>query len=419
MARHPAGLAGLLTTEMLERLSFFGMQTLLALYLAAQLATPAAMAAVWGLPALAASLHLDGPVLAASLLGVNAALLQAAPLVGAVVTDRRLGRDNALRVGAGSLLLGHFLLAAPAMLLPGLAALVIGSGLFKSALAARVDSLYSADDPGRDDGFRLLDIAINIGGLLAPLLIGTVGERLGWHWGFALAGLVMLVAAAAGQRAFGLLPAERPIAPPPPQLWQGLARPLLLAIPAALAVTANFQLLNAYLPWASRHADLKLGATQMPVTWLIAGDALIGLAALAGTNWFWQRWRVRRALPAVEGQMAAGALITSLAALWLATAAALFGDHVPLAGLLLFHLLNDIGAAQILPLLAAEAARRAPAGFTATAITGANAVLLLGAVSAATLASLLPRIGGPLFWAAHAGVALAAALLFWLMRRSR
>jgi POT family proton-dependent oligopeptide transporter len=416
MTAHPQGLRALLATETLERLSFYGMQTLLALYLAQQLATPQGRAAVWGLPALAAVSHLDGPVLNAALLGLNAALLQVAPLPGSVLTDRLLGRDRALRLGGGLLLAGHLLLAAPLTLLPGLLAIILGSALFKSAMVARIDSLYPPSDPARDDGFRLLYIAVNVGGLLAPLVIGTVGERLGWHWGFGLAGLLMLAAVITCGRALSRLPVEARIPPLPPQLWRGLARPLLLAVPAALAVTANFQLLNAYLPWAARHADLALGDFRMPVTWLIACDALIGLGALACINWFWRRWRATRAMPPAEVQMAAGATIVALGSLWLAAMAGQFGDRVPLACLLLFHLLNAVGAALILPLLAAEAARRAPPGFTATAITGANAVLLLAALAAGALASLMPVLGGPSFWAAHAGIALVAMGVLLLMR---
>jgi POT family proton-dependent oligopeptide transporter len=414
----PRGLLPLLGTEALERLAYFGMQALLALYLADTLSTASGLQGIWLLPAVASTTGLAGASLAGLLLGVNAALLQGGPLAGALLSDRHLGRDRALWLGGIALAAGHLLLAVPALLLPALAALIIGTSLFKGAIIARIDDLYPVGDPYREEGFRLMFIAISAGGLLAPVVIGTAGERLGWHWGFGLAGVSMLGSLLLYRRARRALPPERPVPAMPAGAWAALAHPLLLAVPTALTIVTNFQLFNAYLPWAQAHADLAIAGQAVPASWLIMVEAVAGIIALAISNWFWRRWQQARPLPAAPMQMAAGSVLIAAAPLLLALAATLHADSpISLAWLLGFHMVHTLGGAQVLPLLTAESAARSPAGLVATGITASNALLLVGALMAGALASALPSLGAPLFWALHAALAGLGAVLFLLLFR--
>ncbi|OYW14744.1 MAG: hypothetical protein B7Y82_03715 [Sphingomonadales bacterium 32-65-25] len=414
----PRGLLPLLGTEALERLAYFGMQALLALYLADRLSTADGLHGIWLLPELASTTGLAGASLAGLLLGVNAALLQGGPLAGALLSDRHIGRDRALWLGGSALAAGHLLLAVPALLLPALTALIIGTSLFKGAIIARVDDLYPVGDPYREEGFRLLFIAISAGGLLAPVAIGSAGERLGWHWGFGLAGFSMLGSLLLYRMARRTLPAERPVPAMPAGAWAALAHPLLLALPTALTVVTNFQLFNAYLPWAQAHADLAIAGKTVPASWLIMVEAVAGVIALAASNWFWRRWQKTRPLPAAPVQMAAGSVLIAAAPLLLALAAILHaGSPIPLTWLLGFHMVHTLGGAQVLPLLMAESAARSPAGLVATGITASNALLLVGALVAGALASALPSLGAPLFWSLHAVLAGLGALLFLLLFR--
>jgi POT family proton-dependent oligopeptide transporter len=414
----PRGLLPLLGTEALERLAYFGMQALLALYLADRLSTTAGLHGTWLLPELASATGLAGASLAGLVLGVNAALLQGGPLAGALLSDRHLGRDRALWLGGSALAAGHLLLAVPALLLPALTALIIGTSLFKGAIIARVDDLYPIGDPYREEGFRLLFIAISAGGLLAPVAIGSAGERLGWHWGFGLAGFSMLGSLLLYRTARRTLPTERPVPAMPAGAWAALAHPILLALPTALTVVTNFQLFNAYLPWAQAHADLAIAGKTVPASWLIMVEAVAGVIALAASNWFWRRWQKARPLPAAPVQMAAGSVLIAAAPLLLALAAILHADSpIPLAWLLGFHMVHTLGGAQVLPLLMAESAARSPAGLVATGITASNALLLVGALVAGALASALPSLGAPLFWSLHAVLAGLGALMFLLLFR--
>ncbi|GGZ16875.1 peptide MFS transporter [Streptomyces poonensis] len=179
---HPRGLATLFMTEMWERFSWYGMRGLLTLYLIAGV--------------------LDGPLedreaLAAAIYGVYNALVYMLAMPGGWVADRLWGARKAVLVGGIVIAAGHFVLAIPAdaAFFFGLLLIAIGTGLLKPNISAMVGDLYKQSESARRDaGFTLFYMAINIGGFAAPLIVGTVGEKVDWHLGFALAGIGMALA---------------------------------------------------------------------------------------------------------------------------------------------------------------------------------------------------------------------------------
>ncbi len=174
--RHPAGLSTLFLTEMWERFSYYGMRALLVLYLVNALGYPRAEAL--------------------ALYGVYTGLVYLTPIIGGWLADRYLGYRKAVLVGAMVMAMGHFAMAVPSLLLPALGLLIIGNGFFKPNISTMVGALYREHDPRRDGGFTIFYMGINLGALLAPLVAGTLGEKIGWHWGFACAGVGMLLALA-------------------------------------------------------------------------------------------------------------------------------------------------------------------------------------------------------------------------------
>src|SRR6185369_12391796 len=86
----------------------------------------------------------------------------------------------------------HFLMASESLLYFALAAIALGNGLFLPSLPSQIDDLYAKDDPRRGSAYNFYYVGINVGGLLAPLVCGTLGELYGWHWGFGAAGVGML-----------------------------------------------------------------------------------------------------------------------------------------------------------------------------------------------------------------------------------
>ncbi|MER6998650.1 peptide MFS transporter [Streptomyces sp. NPDC000410] len=179
---HPRGMATLFMTEMWERFSWYGMRGILTLYLVAAV--------------------IDGPledrkVLAASIYGVYNAVVYMAAMPGGWVADRLWGARKAVLVGGIIIALGHYTLAVPSdtAFFIGLALIAVGTGLLKPNVSVMVGGLYEGQPSARRDaGFTLFYMAINIGAMFAPLVVGYLGENVNWHLGFAAAGIGMTLA---------------------------------------------------------------------------------------------------------------------------------------------------------------------------------------------------------------------------------
>ncbi|MCM2131358.1 peptide MFS transporter [Larsenimonas rhizosphaerae] len=183
---HPRALGPLFFTELWERFSYYGIRPLLVLFMAATLQEGGL-----GFSSTTAS----------AIVGIFAGTMYLATLPGGWLADNWLGQQRAVWYGSLIIALGHLCIAVSAMLgapafFLGLGFIVIGSGLFKTCISVMVGSLYGEGDARRDGGFAIFYMGINIGGLLAPLLTGVLMRELGWHWGFGIGGLGMLVALA-------------------------------------------------------------------------------------------------------------------------------------------------------------------------------------------------------------------------------
>jgi POT family proton-dependent oligopeptide transporter len=173
---HPRGLATLFMTEMWERFSYYGMRALLPLYLVAP-----------------GGLHLSAGT-ATAIYSVYVSLVYLLAMPGGWFGDRVWGPRRTVAVAGTVIMLGHLTLALPSSgtFYAGLGLVAIGSGLLKANISTMVGHLYDGpDDPRRDGGFTVFYMGINLGAFAAPLVIGTVGESVDWHLGFALAALGM------------------------------------------------------------------------------------------------------------------------------------------------------------------------------------------------------------------------------------
>ncbi|MCB8906196.1 MULTISPECIES: peptide MFS transporter [unclassified Streptomyces] len=183
---HPRGLATLFMTEMWERFSYYGMRALLVLYLVSGGVDAATGSQGGGLAMTAAT--------ATAIYSVYVSMVYLMAMPGGWFGDRVWGARKTVAIAASVIMLGHVSLAIPgqAMFFVGLALVAVGSGLLKANISTMVGHLYKgADDPRRDGGFTLFYIGINLGAFFAPLVIGTVGEKINWHLGFALAAIGM------------------------------------------------------------------------------------------------------------------------------------------------------------------------------------------------------------------------------------
>jgi proton-dependent oligopeptide transporter, POT family len=196
---HPKGLAVLFLTEMWERVSYYGMRSLLVLYMVNHLfVRPDAGAEVLGFNTLKRALEtafgvMTPQALSSQIYGLYTGFVYLTPFFGGLLADRLLGRRKAVIVGAVLMAIGHFLMASEHLFLVALMALITGNGCFKPNISTQVGGLYAAGDPRRDRAYSIFYVGVNLGAFLAPLICGTLGQVVGWHYGFAAAGVGMVI----------------------------------------------------------------------------------------------------------------------------------------------------------------------------------------------------------------------------------
>ena len=419
---HPRGLAVLALTEGWVGFSLYGMQSLLVLYLAGQLLRPGHVELVWGFTGFRNALGwlmgpMDGTALASAIMGLYSALIWASPLLGGLVADRLLGRTRTIVLGAVLMTAGHFLLAFDRRFLVALACLLAGLGCAGS-LKAQVGGLYGPADGRRADAFQLYSLSVSIAVVVSPLVCGTLGERYAWHWGFAAAGVGMLLGLLTYLRGLHTLPPEPvrdgPIVAPPltRRDWRVLAVLALLLPVLALASVGNMEVFNGYLLWGQAHYALAVAGSTLPVSWLVSLDALVGIATLLLSMWFWRWWARRRPLPDEIVRLSAATVLLALAPLVLVAASVQAGtQRIGLGWALLFHLVNDLGFSNLYPIGLALYSRLAPRALGATVVNGYVLHLFMANLLVGRLAGLLGRMDGARFWLLHAALIGTAALL--------
>ena len=421
---HPRGLGYLAVTEGCERFSYYSMQTLLVLYMVKYLLLPEHVGKVAGLPWVRSHLFagLDGQPLASAIFGTYTSLVYATPILGGLIADRLLGRKNTLIIGGVLMAIGHFLMAFEASFLLALFALVIGVGLFKGNIASQVGALYASTDLRRAMAFQIFYIAINVSVIVAPLIAGTLGEEVGWHWGFGTAGVVMvagLLIYLAGTR---WLPAEerrgRRTSAPRERMtraeWLRVLALVILIPVMSSALLTNQEIFNAYLIWGDQHFALTFAGHTLPTSWLITLDAGLSFSMLVAVAAFWTWWGRHRREPDEVGKMIIGSFFTIAAGLSLVLAASngRDGAKIGLALPVLFHLLMSIGFANILPVSLALFTKVAPPQIGAT-VVGLYYLAFFGANAAVGwVGGLYSSLPTTTFWLIHVASAVVGLVAF-------
>ena len=421
---HPKGLGFLAFTEAWERFSYYGMQSLLVLYMAKQLLLPGHVENI----ALFSSFrrlfgNLEGPALASAIFGSYAALVYFTPTVGGLIADKWLGKRRAVLAGAGLMAVGHFLMAFEGSFLFALLSLIIGSGLFKGNLASQIGSLYAPEDLRRADAFQIYYLAINAGVIISPLVAGTLGEKVGWDWGFGAAGVGMLIGIViylSGQKYFPKETQDAPaVAKPPrePMLrddWVALGVILLLIPVMAVALLPNQEIFNAYLLWGDKAFALKFFGTVLPTTWLITLDAVVSVSFLAIValffRWYAKRWRE----PDELSKIIIGCVFSvgGMLCLFMAAATQAPGQKIGMFWPVAFHFVNSIGFAMILPVALALFVRLAPRQLSATVVGMYSMCFFVANALVGWIGGFFTTMPVTQFWLMHAGFAGAAGVVF-------
>ncbi len=471
---HPKGLGYLAFVEGCERFSYYSMQTLLVLYMVKYLLLPENIGGVIGLQWIQGALYggKEGQPLASAIFGDYSSLVYLTPIAGGLIADRFLGRRVTLILGAVVMAIGHFLMAFEGLFLFALLSLIVGVGLFKGNIASQVGELYGPKDLRRAMAFQIFYIAINVSVIIAPLISGTLGEKVGWHYGFGTAGIVMVAGLLLYIKAGPWLPQDNRAQRAAQSVdgvntaklltWVGLAfvalsglalvipvlttigmsgriglsvaigllasvtatdRPrlfaLLMLIPIlALSMLTNQQIFNVYLVWADEHFQLTFFGTTLPTSYMITIDAALSFSMLAAVALFW-KWRDMRGgwEPDEIGKMMIGSLFVIAGGLCLYMAALTQGDgKIGLGWPLMFHLFNSIGFSHIMPVSLALFTKVAPRAIVATVVGIYYLAFFTANKTVGIIGGWYSTMDTPSFWLVHVGTAVAGLVGFALFK---
>jgi proton-dependent oligopeptide transporter, POT family len=346
---HPRGLSVLFFTEMWERLSYYGMRSLLVLYMVA----PRDQGGLGFSTASAAAIY-----------GWYTALVYTLSLPGGIIADRWLGQYRAVLYGACIISAGHFCLAFSPLpcFFGGLGLIILGTGLLKPNMSSMVGSLYEPGDPRRDGGFSIFYLGVNVGATLAPFVCGTLGQKAGWHYGFSAAGVGMILGVV--QYWFGrskLQPAldrlenqkrqarkshtaaRRALSS---QELKRLYVVLVLFVFSAIFWAAFEQAGSSLNLFADRWTDLRVASWSFPSSWFQALNPIFIIIFAPIFSWLWNALGQRQ--PSSPAKFAYGLLLLSFGFLLLIPASSFAqsaGHRVSplwLTGVYLLHTLGEL-----------------------------------------------------------------------------
>jgi POT family proton-dependent oligopeptide transporter len=318
------------------------MRSLLVLYMTKYLLLADHSANVIGLSGLHRALEsvfgpLDVQPLSSQIWGLYTGLVYFTPIFGGLLADRVLGQRRTVVIGAVLMAFGHFMMASEQLFLLALLALILGSGCFKPNISTQVGGLYAERDPRRDRAYSIFYVGINLGAFLAPLVCGTLGEGFGWHYGFAAAGVGMVIGLCIYLYALPHLPADEMhkaqavhAARKPLDVNERRAILALLAlfVPNTLFWAAYEQMGNTIILWADAYTDRSLdvlhlfgAGAELPTTWFLAVNPFMIFAFTPFVVALWARQAARGTEPSTITKMALGCFGVAIAYLIMVAAA--------------------------------------------------------------------------------------------------
>ncbi len=434
---HPAGLGWLAFCEFWERFSYYGMQGLLGLYLTKYLFLPEHITQVMGIDVGRRAVEfVTGPMtpfqFGSLVVGLYGGIVYLMPIFGGVIADRWLGRTKAVVLGASLMALGHFLMAFEAGFLIAIACLLVGVGLFKGNIAAQVGALYRPGDKRNASAFQIFLLAVQIAVIVSPLVCGSLGEKVAWHWGFDAAGVGMLIGLVTYLAGRKWLPPEPERKSAAEKLEQprltgaewGRVALLVGMIPILmLTILGNQQISTGFPLWSDKHMDLVMFGWRIPTTWLQVVDAVVSLVTMLLSIAFWRWWSQRRREPDELIKMAIGSLIAAGGpGLMMIAGGIVDATHqrVGFGWTLAYTIANDLGFANILPVGLALYSRVAPKQIVGLVIGIYYLHLSIGNTYVGWLAGLMEKMPSSQFWGLHAvlvaiggGLLLVVHMLFW------
>ncbi|HEY2395830.1 MAG TPA: peptide MFS transporter [Rudaea sp.] len=403
----PRGLTILFLTEMWEQFSYYGMRALLVYYMTKQL--------------------LIGQQQSSLIYGTYTSMAFFTPIIGGIVSDRWLGKRRAVIIGGSTMALGHFMMTFEPLFYPALATIALGNGLFLPSLPSQINDLYKPDDPRRGWAYNVYYVGINVGGFLAPLVCGFLGETYGWHWGFGAAGVGMLLGLVIYVCGGKYLPeqgrVERKALQGVPVRNAKATGLLLLGIGLAVTIFrgAYEQVGNTVALFADAGIDRATALMTIPMTWFQALNPLFVILMTPALLAWWSRRAAAGRDASSMQKMATGALIVAASYLLLALAASVAGaERASWLWLLAYFVIFTFGELFILPTGLGLFARLAPPSLGATTVAAWFLAIFTGSMTAGIVGTLWSRMTHPVYFVLLAVIAsVAAGLLLALDRTTR
>ncbi|MEJ0052564.1 MAG: peptide MFS transporter [Methylovirgula sp.] len=432
---HPKGLSFLFATEMWERFSYYGMRALLVLYMTKYLLLPGHAEHVAGLAAVRHGLEfVFGPLalqpLASQIYGFYTALVYFTPILGGLLADRLLGQRRTVIVGAALMAIGHFMMAVEHLFLFALLALILGSGAFKPNISTQVGGLYPPGDARRDRAFSIFYVGINIGAFFSPLVCGTLGEEAGWHYGFAAAGVGMVIGL--GIYLYGLrdLPPDgrtatlsQPKRTLIPNEKRGLLALAVLFVPTTLFWAVYEQQGNTITLWADADTDRAVSLFgwhgQIPTTWFLSINPFLIFVFTPLLVALWQRQSLKGREPSTIMKMGFGCFGAALAYAILALAAWYSGaGKASWLWLIGYFTILTLGELYLSPIGLSLVTKLAPTRMLSLVMGCWLATSFTGNFLAGWLGSFWSRMGRVEFFLTTAAIAAFAGLVIAVCSRA-
>jgi POT family proton-dependent oligopeptide transporter len=433
---HPRGLTFLFATEMWERFSYYGMRALLVLYMVKYLLLPGNADRVLGLAQMRAGFEaVFGPLgaqpFASQIYGFYTGFVYLTPLLGGILADRVLGQRRTVIIGAVLMAIGHFMMAFEPLFLFALTVLILGNGAFKPNISTQVGGLYAPGDHRRDRAYSIFYVGVNLGAFLAPLVCGTLGEELGWHYGFAAAGVGMTIGLTVYLFAMPSLPPDElqkakaaglPKAPLTRAERRAVLALLVLFVPVTFFWATYEQQGNTIALWADDYTDRSISLLglrgEIPTTWFQSFNPFMIFAFTPFIIALWARQARRASEPSTVMKMALGCLGVTLANLIMAAGAWWSaGEDASWLWLLAYFVVITVGELYISPIGLSLVSKVAPARMLSMLMGLWLATSFTGNFIAGWLGSFWSTMDKPSFFLMIAAIAAIAAAVIAAFNR--
>jgi len=426
---HPRGLFYLAFTEAWERFSYYGMTALLSLYMVNQLLLPGYVEHIAGFAAFRAAVEsLVGPLstqaLASQIFGLYSGFVYFTPLLGGMIADRWIGQRNGVVIGALCMSAGHIAMSFDRAFLLALLALVVGSGFLKGNISVQVGAVYPPEDETRRTrGYIIFSTAINIGAVAGPVVCGLIAQVRGWHAGFGVAAIFMLLGLATYLYGYRYLPAR--VKRPTFEVARVVAteRRAVYALVAVMIITifqsvAYSQIFNVNPIWIQQHVAPGVGGFPIPVPWYQSVNSISSIVAVPLLFWIWKKQAMRGREPDELAKIGTGAWVAAASNLILVAASvAAGGAPVHPIWPVVYSAGLGISFLYYWPTLLALVSRTAPARMNATLMGLTFMSLFVANNLVGWIGGFYEKMSPAAFWAMHAAISAAGGLLVALAGR--